>query len=382
MNSRAVFFIAREDLRLMMRSKATWLWAFLMPVVFFFFMGTMQGGSGKPPGVTDNLRMVGTSGGVLADELALRLEEQGFVLERAESDSALAADSREAKTLRLPDGLTAEVLTGVAQSVQLEGGGKGMAAEHDNVRIQRAIYTVLADLFVLENARNAPTAEAFDELRAAPRALTLSVRPAGHRREIPRGFQQAVPGTLVMFTALVLLTSGASLLVIERRRGLLARLATAPLSRLEVVIGKLGGKLCLGLIQIGFSVVVGTFVFGVDWGGQLPAVALVLGVYGMFISALGLCLGNLARTEGQAVGIGVFAANILAALGGCWWPIEVTPPWMQALAGWLPTGWVMSAMHDLTSFGLGPTAVLTEVTYLIAATGCALWLGARSFRFQ
>jgi len=382
MNWRAVHFLAREDLRLLMRSKATWLWAFLMPVVFFSFMGTMQGGSGKPPGMTDDLRLVGDGGGVLADELMLRLEQQEFVVDRETLDDELERGGAPVKTLRLPTGMTEAVLAGTAQSLLLEGGGSGMAAEHDDVRVVRALYTVLADLYVLQADGAEIEAASFRALREAPRALTLAVKPAGKRKEVPRGYQQAVPGTLVMFTALVLLTSGASLLVIERRRGLLARLATAPLSRLEVVLGKLGGKFVLGLIQIGFSIVVGTYLFGVDWGGQLPAVVVVLTVYGLFISALGLCLGNLARTEGQAVGIGVFAANMLAALGGCWWPVEVTPAWMQRLADWLPTGWVMSAMHDLTSFGLGPTAVLPEVLLLLGATVLALLFGARTFRYQ
>ena len=47
----------------------------------------------------------------------------------------------------------------------------------------------------------------------------------------PIGFSQAVPGTMVMFTMLVLLTSGAVTLVVERDQGLLRRLASAPISR-------------------------------------------------------------------------------------------------------------------------------------------------------
>jgi hypothetical protein len=31
---------------------------------------------------------------------------------------------------------------------------------------------------------------------------------------------------------------------------------------------------------------------------------------------------------------------ILAALGGCWWPIEITPPWMQSLS-------LASTAHEL-----------------------------------
>ena len=42
---------------------------------------------------------------------------------------------------------------------------------------------------------------------------------AGKRKEIPSGFDQAIPGILVMFTLLVLLTSGGSMLVFERNQG-------------------------------------------------------------------------------------------------------------------------------------------------------------------
>jgi ABC-type multidrug transport system permease subunit len=71
----------------------------------------------------------------------------------------------------------------------------------------------------------------------------------------------------------------------------------------------------------------------------------------------------------------------MAALGGCWWSIEVTPPWMQQLSLFLPTGWTMDAMHRLLSFGDDPVSVLP---HLAALLGTALLLGsvaARKFRF-
>lgn len=58
-------------------------------------------------------------------------------------------------------------------------------------------------------------------------------------------------------------------------------------------------------------------------------------------------------TQKQAVGLGVLTANVLAALGGCWWLIEITPEWMQLLQKFLPTGWVMDAIHRLVSFEAG-----------------------------
>ena len=67
------------------------------------------------------------------------------------------------------------------------------------------------------------------------------------------GLDQSIPGMMVMFTLLVLLTSGASTLVQERNEGLLKRLASTPISRGELVGGKWIGKMILGAVQITFA---------------------------------------------------------------------------------------------------------------------------------
>jgi ABC-type multidrug transport system permease subunit len=187
---------------------------------------------------------------------------------------------------------------------------------------------------------------------------------------------------MVMFTLLVLLTSGAILLVIERRQGLLRRLASTPIPRSAVVAGKCGGKLALGLVQIAFAMLAGTLLFGMNWGERLPMVLLVLFAYATLTAALGVLLGSVARTEGQAVGLGVLGANVLAALGGCWWPIEITPQWMQTFSRFLPTGAAMDALHRLVNFGLPASSAALHVAGLLIAALAVGWLAVRAFRFQ
>ena len=95
-----------------------------------------------------------------------------------------------------------------------------------------------------------------------------------------------------------------------------------------------------------------------------------------------MLLGCLARTEGQAVAVGVISANVLGALGGCWWPIEVTPGWMQRLALFLPTGWAMDGLHKLVNFASGASSAVPHTAALLVL---ALALGAASarwFRFE
>jgi ABC-type Na+ efflux pump permease subunit len=206
-----------------------------------------------------------------------------------------------------------------------------MAATYTDFRVQRTVYTLLADVFTarIEGASGSVTAADLDRLHHAPRTLQVQKSVAGRRQRIPTGFEQAVPGTMVMFGMLVLLTGGTAVLVVERRLGLLRRLASAPISRRAVVTGKWTSKLSLGLVQMAFALLTGRLLFGVSWGPNWPMVLVVLLFYAAFLASLALLLGSLARTEGQAVALGVLASNMAGALGGCWWPIEVTPPYMQ-----------------------------------------------------
>jgi ABC-type multidrug transport system permease subunit len=128
--------------------------------------------------------------------------------------------------------------------------------------------------------------------------------------------------------------------------------------------------------------IAGAFLFKVDWGPHLGMVLLVLIVYAALAALAGMLLANFAKSEGQLIAIGVILSNVLAAIGGCWWPIEITPEWAQKASLIIPTGWAMGAMHKLVSFGDSPLSVLPHLLALAAAAFCAAWLISRTFRFQ
>lgn len=378
---RAALFVARKDLWYMLRQKETLLWTFAMPPVFFFFIGTITGGfadSDERP-VLD--LVAPEPAGFLADALADRLDDEGFDVRRA---AAPLADSLAAsRRLVLAAGFTDSLTAGRQVPARLEREGElDPSARWDQIRVARAVYGLLADAALVESAGDTVDGGALARERERPRLFTLDVRPAGHAEEPPVGFQQAVPGTMVMFTLLVLLTSGAVLLVIERRDGLLRRVASTPLPRAGVVAGKWASRMGLGIVQIGFAMAIGTLLFHVDWGPDLWMVVLVLLGWASLCAGLAIVSGNLARTEGQAIGLGVFAANLLAALGGCWWPIEVTPPWAQSLALALPTGWTMAALHRLMSFQIGAPAAAPHLAALVLAALVVGWIATRTFRYS
>jgi ABC-2 type transport system permease protein len=375
---RDALFLIRHDLPLLFRSRATWLWTFLMPIVFFYFIGTMTGRSQFAGRAESIAAVVPPDAGFLADHLLRRVEERNYTIVRV---GTAAEAERYTRRLEIPAGFTGSVLAGRQANVTFTRKGSGLGADYDEVRLKRAVYTALADVIAAAGADGKPTRESVSRIASEPHTLTLDVRPAGSRRDPPQGFEQSVPGTMVMFTLMVLLTTGGVTLVIEREQGILRRLASSPMSRGAVVLGKLASRLGLGLIQIGFAMLAGSVLFGVRWGPHPVALGAVLVAYAALTASLGMLLGTFARTPGIAVGAGVIVANLMACLGGCWWPIEITPVWAQKLALFLPTGLTMDALHKLVNFGAAPASVVPHAAVLAAAAALASWIAARNFRF-
>ena len=171
-------------------------------------------------------------------------------------------------------------------------------------------------------------------------------------------------------------------MLIDRRSGVLARLASAPISKGSIVLGKWAGRTALAMVQIVFLMLVGTLVFGVSWGSSLPMILLILFAFAAVVSAAAILLGTVATTEVQIIGAAAGISTVLAALGGCFWPIEVVPDWMQRLSLCIPTGWVMDALHRLMNFGDPAAAALPHFLGLALLALALGWLATRHFRFQ
>ena len=381
---REILFIAWHDAKYQLRQGSTLVWAFLMPPIFFYFIGTMTGGFSS--GINDQdtpLTIVAQAPGFLQEQIDLRLRDNDFAPEWVEELIVAEGEVAPRRTLTLDANLTDQVQASEQVKAVFETRASALTREFELVRVQRSLYTALADIVIADiSSDESLTAADLITLNDMPRSWQLDVSPAGKRKNIPSGFEQAVPGILVMFALLVLLTSGGTMLVIERKQGLLRRLASAPFSRREVVGGKLGGRMIIATIQMTVALLVGTYFFKMVWGPDFAMVMVVLAVWACFCSSAGLLLGSLARTEGQASGLGVLMANGLAALGGCWWPIEVTPQWMQMIQKLTPTGWTMDAMHKLISFQSGAASVIPQFLLLLTATAVITTLAAKRFQYQ
>jgi len=384
---RNVLFIATHDIRHQLRQGATLLWLFVMPPIFFYFIGTVTGGfsSGMGGAQATPLVIEAASPGFVQEQIDQRLRDNGFAPEWREKIEVDSTGEQPApgRTLVFSGNLTDKILANEPVTAIYDTAASSISRDYEAIRINRSLYTVLADVVVsTAQSGDALSPESLSALNAEPRIWQLESGPAGKRLEIPTGFEQSIPGILVMFTLLVLLTSGASKLTIERKQGLLRRLAATPISRTELIAGKWTGAMALAVLQVGFALLVGTLLFSMHWGPNPAMVILVLAAWAAFCAAAGLLLGSLANSEGQASGLGVLLANVLAALGGCWWPIEITPDWMQVVQKLLPTGWTMDALHKLISFESGALSALPHVAALLTAALLVTLLAVNRFKYE
>ena len=381
---KAVALLAKNDLKLAIRDRSTFLWLFIMPAVFFYFIGTVTQGGVSFLDSSAKLVVENNDGGFLSQHLESRLAENLFTIIYPKDIPPVAEGEEPVRyrKLNIPANFTEQLILEKQVNISYAGLRSGFSNEYDFFRVQKAAFSVLGDLVVVKSDGDVVSPATLGQATSGARPVQLKVTPAGRQMQIPSGFQQAIPGTLVMFTLLVLLTSGAAMLVDEREKQLLRRLASAPLTRGQVVMGKWAGRMALATVQIAVAIGVSfTPLFDMDWGQALPMVVLILLAWGALCTSLALLLGSLAKTDSQAANLGAFATMTLAALGGCWWPIEVAPAWMQQLQMFIPTGWTMDALHKLISFNMPWQSALPHMAILIVASILVGWAASKRFRF-
>ena len=165
----------------------------------------------------------------------------------------------------------------------------------------------------------------------------------------PNASNFTLSGYLTMFIFFAAALS-AEAIARERRNQTLERLLTNGVLRESIIFGKFLMGTYRGVMQVVVLWGVGVVAFSIDLGSSPLAVTLVSLAVVFTSSAFGVMLAALVRTAEGASSAGVLASLVLAPLGGSWWPLFITPEWMQALAKLTPHGWANTAFNNLMLF--------------------------------
>jgi ABC-type multidrug transport system permease subunit len=184
------------------------------------------------------------------------------------------------------------------------------------------------------------------------------------------------PGMMLQFAIAGLLTS-AQVIVTERKSRTLQRLLTTAARRFDILLGHYLAIFSLIFAQFTILIAFGQFILRVNYMRVPAATLLVAFCAALCISAMGLLIGVLARSEEQAVTFSLIPMFVLSGLGGAWVPLEVTGETFARIGHVSPVAWAMDGFKNISIRGLGfdsvllPAAALTG--YAVVFFALAMW---------
>jgi len=199
------------------------------------------------------------------------------------------------------------------------------------------------------------------------------------KRMVPNGFAQSSPGTLVQFAIFGVMTA-AMLLVLERRSRTLGRMLSAPVTGAQVIAGHVLAMFVVTFLQGLLLVVLGQFVFGVDYARAPAGVLVVLAALSLWVASLGLFIGVIAKSQEQVGMFSMIAMFLFAAGGGAWFPLEITGRTFSTIGHLLPSAWAMDGFQNVVLRGLGFGSAL--VPALVIVGYAALFFAVAVWRFR
>lgn len=159
-------------------------------------------------------------------------------------------------------------------------------------------------------------------------------------------YQILVPSYTVMFQFFLVLTVGW-LFTSERRQGTLMRLRASPLTRGQILFGKLIPCYAVSLGQGLFLLAAGKLIFGMNWGPYPWMMVLVVATTAMAAVGLSVLVASVAKTESQVSIYGSLLVLVLGGISGCLMPRDQMPEQMQQISLITPHAWALDAYREL-----------------------------------
>jgi ABC-2 type transport system permease protein len=227
-------------------------------------------------------------------------------------------------------------------------------------------------------AAGAPV-DRIDALVASAAGLRLPTettqQPTGARQLKPVSYFGPAMGIFFVFFAI---SFGARGYFIEKREGTLERMSAA-VHPGAVLVGKALSVFVYGVLSLATMAVFTTVAFGADWGGPLPAAALIVSMV-ISVVVLTMFVTVIARTERQAEGFSSIVVFALALLGGNFVFVSAAPELLRRLALFTPNGWALRGFVDLATSSHSLTTIGQPVLAIFAFTAVVGAVTAVLFR--
>ncbi len=387
--------IAAKDLKIVMRDRNALLLLFFIPMVIISVAGLALGGESDD--IEIDVLIVDLDNDEVSRGLVEFLEEIDILNVDMESNEFAARDMVKNKEygslIIIPLGFTESVMTGHDTGLLII---VNPTEESFNTVVEKIVEgyasRISTNVVVVKTAgaygipahteeqilEIVDTAEEFVQ----PPPVDVIIESTTSNLVEFSPFTQYVPGFAVMFLLFTAVQSGAISLIKEQEAGTLRRLVTAPISKAEIIGGKIASTFIRGFVQLTVLIYFGHVVFDLDLGSDILALLVLIAAVTMASTGLGLLVAVHVKTVDQADSVSLLLVMIMSAIGGSWWPLSVQPQFMQDLAHFTITAWAMDGFYDLLYFDQGLAGILDEVKWLVLMMIIFFGIAVRRFKFE
>jgi drug efflux transport system permease protein len=210
-------------------------------------------------------------------------------------------------------------------------------------------------------------------------SLPLEVRVRPRYNPGLRSPNYIVPGLVGVILTLTLVLITAMAIVRERERGTLEQLIVTPITKTELMLGKIAPYIGVGIVQMTAVLTLGRFVFDVPLSGSL---LLLYGVSLIFVIAslsFGLFISTLVTNQQQAMQVSFFFVMPNILLSGFMFPRAAMPALFQWFSLLLPLTHYLQVLRGILLKGVGLEAIWPQVLILGGFAVALISLAVRRF---
>ena len=324
------FYLALLEVKRFLADRGDVATSIALPIALFSLMLGVFGGGASFNGTA---HVANLDNGAVSGELIERLSRvDGVSVKRytgAELNDALDR-SAVLSGFVIPAGFSANMESGAPSVITVRRRGSGGDEGQIIGSILQGIAQDLAAEYELRNAIAALVSDTVpsDGITATAQALAAEARETPPVSVVTESLAEdeadildrLLPGVVVMFL-LFSVTIGAQTLIEDRRIGTLERLVTTRLSLEQLFIGKFLAGLSRGMLQVMVLMGLAFLVFRIA-GPLVFLQSMVLAiVVAASVSALGLTIATLARSQEQATWSSVFFTMFMTIFGGTFFPV-------------------------------------------------------------
>jgi ABC-2 type transport system permease protein len=220
------------------------------------------------------------------------------------------------------------------------------------------------------------------EMQAAGGTPRLEVRVRPLYNPGLRSAVNIVPGIIGVILSITMMLITALALVRERERGTLEQLIVTPVTRTELMLGKVLPYVGIGYVQITAVLLLGRFVFEVPVRGSVLLFYAISFAFVLASLGLGLLISTVAATQRQAMMMSYFLLLPTILLSGFLFPREAMPALAQWI-GWLvPLTFYLEVLRGILLRGTGLAALWRETAILSLFAVALITVSVARFRKQ